>query len=149
MGKKMPGRELAMRYFALRPTSRASGPQSPGTTEAARISRIRNRRLNRSRRSTMPRKDAIRLGSRLLAVLLTVWALSELASLPTNVYAFLHYADQESVFSPALHYWRHHYLLSVGFLIVRIMGFSLAARWLYKCGPDVEEFLLPLEPGAE
>jgi hypothetical protein len=97
----------------------------------------------------MSRKEAVRLGSRLLAVLLTVWTLSELSSLPVSIYSFLHYADGESVLSPALQYWRHHYLLSLGFQIVRIVGFALAARWLYKGSPEVEEFLLPAESPAE
>jgi len=91
----------------------------------------------------MLRKDAVLLGSRLLATLLTVWALSELSSLPSSVYSLLHYADGVSVLSGAAQYWRHHYLMSLGFLVVRIAGFSLTARWLFRCGPDVEEFLLP------
>ena len=99
----------------------------------------------------MSRKEAVLLGSRLLATLLTVWALSELSSLPSSVYSFLHYADGVSVMSAAVQYWRHHYLMSLGFLIVRIVGFSLVAGWLFRCGPDVEEFLLPtaLQEGIE
>ena len=91
----------------------------------------------------MPRKDAVLLGSRLLATLLTVWALSELTSLPGVIYSFLHYTDGVSALSGAAQYGRHHHLMSLGFLVVRIAGFSLIARWLFRCGPDVEEFLLP------
>jgi hypothetical protein len=91
----------------------------------------------------MSRKEVVLLGSRLLATLLTVWALSELSSLPGSVYSFLHYADGVSVMSGAAQYLRHHYLMSLGFLVVRIVGFSLVATWLFRCGPDVEEFLLP------
>jgi hypothetical protein len=99
----------------------------------------------------MSRKEAVLLGSRLLATLLTVWALSELSSLPGSVYSFLHYADGVPVMSGATQYLQHHYLISLGFLIVRIVGFSLVAGWLFHCGPDVEEFLLPtaLQEGIE
>jgi len=50
-----------------------------------------------------------------LATLLTVWALSELSSLPGSVYSFLHYADGVSVMSGTAQYLRHHYLISLGF----------------------------------
>ncbi|HYM77390.1 MAG TPA: hypothetical protein VE377_15560 [Candidatus Dormibacteraeota bacterium] len=91
----------------------------------------------------MSRRDAVVLGSRLLAVLLTVWALNEVSHLPTDLYSFLRYADQGSVTSTANLYLRHHYLIEVGFRITRIVGYSLMAMWLYRCGPDIEELLLP------
>ena len=92
----------------------------------------------------MSRKDAVLLASRTLALLLTVWALSDVSYLPERLHSFLRYANQELAGS-ALQYWRHYYLIALGFLIVRIVGFSLMARWLYKCGPEVEELLLPAE----
>ena len=91
----------------------------------------------------MSKKDAVVLASRTLAVLFTVWALSDVCSLPERVQAFLHYADQVQGSSPYLQYWRHYELIALGFLITRIVGFSLMAMWLRKCGPDVEELLLP------
>jgi hypothetical protein len=89
----------------------------------------------------MSRRDAVVLGSRLLAVLLSVWVLSEISYLPVNVDSFLHYAEGASLSSAP--YWHHHYLLTLGFLVTRIVGFSLMSRWLFSCGPDVEELLLP------
>ena len=89
------------------------------------------------------RRDAVVIGSRLLAVLLTVWAFGEISSLPTTVYAFLRYAQQGGA-SSGNPYWHHHYLMSLGFLITRIVGFSLMAAWLFRCGPDIEELLLPV-----
>jgi hypothetical protein len=44
---------------------------------------------------------------------------------------------------PYIQYWRHYYLLRVGFLITRIIGYFLMARWLHKGGAGVEELLLP------
>jgi hypothetical protein len=90
----------------------------------------------------MTRQDAVVLASRTLSVLLLVWALTEASYLPDRVYAFLHYSDQVSVFSPAAQYWHHYHLISLSFLIIRIVGYALTARWLLKCGPEVEELLL-------
>jgi len=59
-----------------------------------------------------------------------------------TVHSFLRY-HQEPETSAYVHYMHHSYLISLGFLITRIIGYSLMARWLYKCGPEVEELLLP------
>jgi len=89
----------------------------------------------------MSRRDAIVLGSRMLAVLLSVDALAEVSYVPSNVYSFLHYGEGASL--PSAQYWHHHYLLTLGFLIARILGFSLMSMWLFRSGPDIEELLLP------
>lgn len=89
----------------------------------------------------MSRRDAIVLASRLLAVLLSVWALTEVSYLPAAVFSYLHYAEGATLWS--VQYWRHHYLLTLGFIIARIVGFSLMSMWLFRCGPDVEELLCP------
>jgi hypothetical protein len=91
----------------------------------------------------MSRRDGVVLCSRVLAVLLTIWALSEVTYLPTSVYSLLHYAEGASTSSAP--YWRHHYVMALGFLITRIVGYSLMASWLFRCGPDIEELLLPEE----
>ena len=88
----------------------------------------------------MSRRDAVVLASRLLAVFLSVYALTELSHLPSAVYSFLHYAEGSSLWSQ---YWRHYYLLSLGFLVARIIGLSLMSMWVFRCGPDIEELLLP------
>jgi ABC-type anion transport system duplicated permease subunit len=94
----------------------------------------------------MARKDSVLLVSRALAVLLTVFALREVSYLPEFVHSFVHYLRYE--LTPVtnmgyLDYMRHYYLLRLAFLITRIIGYSLMARWLYKGGPDIEELLLP------
>lgn len=91
----------------------------------------------------MSRRESIELASRALALLLAIWALGEASGLPRVAQSFLHYANQETGSSSAIQYWRHYYLISLGFLLTRIIGFSLMARWLYKGGTDVEELLLP------
>jgi len=91
----------------------------------------------------MSRKDAVALASRALAALLTVWALSDVSALPESVYSFVHYVNLEPASSTAIQYWRHYHLLRLGFLITRIVGFSLMALWLRRGGPEVEELLWP------
>jgi hypothetical protein len=91
----------------------------------------------------MPMKDAAIVASRALALLFTIWGLSEAATLPAEVHAFLRYSPQSAVTFGADGYWYHHYLIALGFLIVRIVGFWLLAWWLYKGGPEVEELLFP------
>jgi hypothetical protein len=91
----------------------------------------------------MSRRDAVVLAARVLALLLTVWAVTDISYLPASVFSYLRYSNELPLFSPARNYWGHYHLISLGFLIIRIIGFSLVARWLYRCGPDVEELLLP------
>jgi hypothetical protein len=92
----------------------------------------------------MSREDLIILASRTLALLMMVWALSEVCSLPGAVYAFNHYADVQLSSASATQYYRHSHLISLSFMIARILGFSLLSRWLFKGGPEVFELLLPV-----
>jgi hypothetical protein len=89
----------------------------------------------------MSREDALGLASRALALLFAVWALGETSYLPERLHSFLHYINQEPGSSTAIQYLRHYYLITLAFLVTRIVGFSLMARWLYKGGPEVEGLL--------
>jgi len=91
----------------------------------------------------MSRKDALILASRTLALLLAVWAFAEVSSLPESLHSFLRYINEGQGSSTGIQYLRHYYLIRLGFLVTRIVGFSLMARWLYKGGPEVEELLSP------
>ncbi len=93
----------------------------------------------------MSRKDAAVLASRALALLMAVWALSDASSLPGSALSFLHYSSEEPWSSAAAQYWRHLHLVSLCFLVTRIVGFSFLSRWLYKGGSDVERLFLPSE----
>ena len=100
----------------------------------------------------MSRKDAVVLGSRALAVLFVVSALVEASYLPERLYSFLHYIDQDPGPATFMEYRRHYYLISLGFLAVRVIGFSLMAKWLYRGGPEIEELLsspAPQESGVQ
>jgi hypothetical protein len=75
-------------------------------------------------------------------MLLTVWALTGVSHLPASSYSFLRYSTVVTS-SSWTEYSRHHYLIELGFLITRIIGYSITARWLFKAGPEVEQLLLP------
>jgi len=89
----------------------------------------------------MQKKEVLVVASRALALLFGVWALSEASYLPESLHSFLRYINHEPGSSPAIQYWRHYYLIRLGFLVTRVVGFSLVARWLYKGGPEVEQLL--------
>lgn len=91
----------------------------------------------------MSRKDAVVIASRILSVFMTVFALAEVSYLPEFLHSYLRYADQGTGSSAYLQYLHHYYLLRTGFLITRIIGYLLMARWLHKGGPGVQELLLP------
>jgi len=89
------------------------------------------------------RDEIVVLASRTLAVLMLVWALSEVSYLPGSINAFRHYVSVELTSPSATQYYRQANLISLSFLVVRVIGYSLLARWLFKCGPDVADLLLP------
>lgn len=90
----------------------------------------------------MSRKDAVLIVSRGLAVLFTVSALVELSYLPQHLHSYLHYTYEAGSSIQAL-YLRHSYLIELGFLITRIVGFFLMGAWLRRGGSDIQEMLLP------
>ena len=79
----------------------------------------------------MSREDFVILASRTLAVLMMVWALTEVSYVPTTLHSFLHYSNLDIVsHSPGSEYYKHSELISLCFRFFRIIGFSLLARWL-------------------
>ena len=69
-------------------------------------------------------------------------ALTEVSHLPGTLHSFLHYVNERPS-PPGVEYMRHSYLISLGVLVTRIVGYSRMAMWLYKGGPEIEELLLP------
>lgn len=90
----------------------------------------------------MPKRQLVMLASRTLSVVFTVSALVELSYVPERLHSFLHYVSVQQG-SNYVQYLRHYYLISLGFLIVRIVGLFLMGMWMRKCGSDVEELLWP------
>jgi len=93
----------------------------------------------------MSRKDVVTVASRVLSVLLTVSALAEMSFLPEFLHSYLHYANQGTESSAYIQYMHHYHLLRVAFLVTRIIGYLLMARWLHKGGAEVEQLLFPAE----
>ena len=75
----------------------------------------------------MSKEDAAVLAGRALAVLFTVWALSEVSFLPEGVYSLVRYAHRVPTTTEWTDYQYHHYLIDVVFRITRIIGFALIA----------------------
>ena len=90
----------------------------------------------------MSREDAVLLASRSLAVLFMLWALTDISYLPGRLYSFLYYLNNQSA-SAYIDHMKHYELVELGFLITRIVGFSLFSMILFKSGPDIRELLLP------
>ena len=94
----------------------------------------------------MSRKDAVVLASRTLALFFVVSTLAEASYLPEYLHSFHYYINQGGSSSTAVQYWSHYYLIRAGFLVTRMVGYFLIARWLYKGGPEVEELLFGAPP---
>ena len=95
----------------------------------------------------MSRKEAVILASRVLGVLLAVWALSDASYLPERVLMLLHYTRGNRP-AYAEHYWLGYEIAALGSLLIRITGFSLMSGWLLKGGSEIEELLLPNPQGS-
>lgn len=91
----------------------------------------------------MSREDAVSIVSRSLSVLFTVFALVEMSYLPEFVHSYLRYTGEGVTQTSYVEYMHHYHLLRAGFLIARIVGYLLFARWFYKGGPAIEDLLLP------
>jgi len=89
----------------------------------------------------MTTRQGVVLASRTLAMLLTLWALTVVSELPGILYSFLRY--NAGVASSQGEYLRQRYLIDLGLLITRIVGYSLTARWLFKAGPELEQLFFP------
>ncbi len=91
----------------------------------------------------MSKEDVVVLASRMLGILLLVSALEGLTYIPGGIYTVLHYSQVELSSPSTTQYYRHTNLIHLSFLVVRIVGYSLLARWLFNGGPEVMEWLLP------
>ena len=90
----------------------------------------------------MSREDAVLLASRSLAVLFMIWALTDVSFLPGRLYTFLYYVNRDAASAYSDH-MKHYELVELGFLITRIVGYSLFSMLLFKSGPDIRQLLLP------
>lgn len=91
----------------------------------------------------MSREEAIVLASRTLAVLMMVWALGEVCALPQALILYTRYLHLGPFPTESAQHWRQYYTVEIGFLITKILGFALLARWLFRGGPEVAALMMP------
>lgn len=87
----------------------------------------------------MTRTEGLLLASRAFALYLLAWGLSEVTYVPERIHSLTHHS---SVLISNDYWWRHE-LVSLSFLVVRIVGLFATAGWLYRCGPRVENYFFP------
>jgi hypothetical protein len=90
----------------------------------------------------MSKREIVVMVSRALAVIQIVTTLLEVTYLPQELLSLFHHIFplQTPVFGD---YLSRYYMEVVLALIVRIAICSFAAILLWKCGPDIERWLLP------
>ena len=94
----------------------------------------------------MSRREVVLLVSRSLALLFVSDAFIEGTYLPERLFAFSHYVRQSSVLAGP-NFSSNYYLMMTVFLVLRILGYSLAAALFWKCGPRLERLFSPPQEG--
>ena len=88
----------------------------------------------------MSKREAVVLASRVVALYLLCWAVSDIMHLPQEIMSFRHHG------TAAAHDWLWSaYRVELTFYVVRIVGLFIVAEWLIKCGAGVYRYFLPLE----
>jgi len=85
----------------------------------------------------MSKKELVLLASRAFALLLIVWAASDVTYLPERLFEFLHYVTRRSVLQQH-DYLSSYYLLATALIVLRIIALFVAAAAFWKCGPRIE-----------
>jgi hypothetical protein len=92
----------------------------------------------------MTKKALIQLASRALAMNLAIWSVVDLAYMPAYVFAIAHHATAKNA-SAWENYMYHYDFILLVTRIVLSAGLFVAAVWIYRCGPEIENFLTPEE----
>jgi hypothetical protein len=90
----------------------------------------------------MSRKELVQLVSRALVVFFASWAFADITYLPDHLFELSHHLSHRSVLGGQDQLARYYSLMTF-FDLVRIIVFSLAAVWFWRCGERVEAFLSP------
>ena len=88
--------------------------------------------------TTISKKELLFVISRGFALLLITWAFLDLTYLPERVFSLSHHVGQQSVLSTTHDYWRAYYLMTIVFLILRVLALLIVAVLFWRCGPRVE-----------
>jgi hypothetical protein len=90
----------------------------------------------------MTKPEFVRILSRLFALYLLAWALTDCTYLPQHLLSLTHHWNDTN-------YWRNYYLLETASMVLRIAGLSLAAVYFWNAGPAVMRLFTPEELQAE
>jgi hypothetical protein len=95
----------------------------------------------KSQEDPVSTKEVVTIVSRALAVYFLAWLLSDLTYLPSHLFSFLHHAN--TLAAPGgTTYWRDSDLISLSFLLLRIVVLFFAVQWFYRSGPAIQGYFL-------
>lgn len=89
----------------------------------------------------MSAKEAAVIVCRALSVYLLFWLVLELTYLPGSMFSYFHHRLGPTTTTTQL-FWRDYYLLSLCFLVFRIVALFFAVQWFYRAGPRLQAYLL-------
>ena len=89
----------------------------------------------------MSAKEAAVIACRALSVYLLFWLVLDLTYLPGSVFAYLHHQLGPTPTNTQLFY-RNYDLLSLCFLVCRIIALFFAVQWFYRAGPRLQAYFL-------
>jgi len=90
----------------------------------------------------MTKKEFVLLASRALSLILVIWSVGSLVYVPGPLFSMLHYRSI-SMRTASQNFYYTYDFITVLMRLVLAGGLFLAAIWFYRCGPDIEKFLLP------
>jgi hypothetical protein len=95
----------------------------------------------------MTREEMASLTSRAFALLMTVWTLVEISSLPERILSLSHHLEERGVLRTA-DYWSAYYKVVLVALVLRILVLAIASVWFWKAGPRARTIFLGREPST-
>ncbi len=98
---------------------------------------------------SLNRAQVVRIASRICILYLLFWVIDDLTLLPRQILTVAHYMRTTgSVLGtntslPISSYYLRLYALDLLANLLRIPLWLMAAGWLYRCGPRIQEFFAP------
>ena len=89
----------------------------------------------------MSTKQAVTIVSRALSIYFLAWLLYDLTYFPSQLFSFLHHEGRLST-STDTSYLRDYYLLSLSFLLLRMVALFFAVQWFYRAGPRLQGYFM-------
>lgn len=83
-----------------------------------------------------------------MALLFIAWAVSEVTYIPERLFSLQHHLAERSVLATQ-DYWSRYYMIVTATLLLRILGWFIAAAVFWKCGPRLHALLQPVANNDE